>query len=356
MSKVSPSETKGSILLIGNFPSDSCFISCVSESLYEHLVNSGWSICITSNKQNRLSRLIDMLNTIWRKKRQYNVAHVEVFSGKAFLLSEIVCSILRLLNKHYILTLHGGNLPSFARHWPKRVRNLLRSAVIVTSPSRYLLENMSDYRNDIVLLPNPLNLKAYKFTLRKKPLPHLIWLRGFHEFYNPSLAPKVIALLSDDFPDIKLKMIGQDKGDGSLQQTQQLSTKLNVANKINFPGGIPKTDVSVWMNKGDIFLNTTNVDNTPITVLEAMACGLCVVSTNVGGIPYLLENEKDVLLVPPDDPEAMAIAIKRILTNSNLAANLSRNARVKVETFDCSMILPQWETLLKQFQGDINHE
>jgi glycosyltransferase involved in cell wall biosynthesis len=93
-------------------------------------------------------------------------------------------------------------------------------------------------------------------------------------------------------------------------------------------------------------LNTTNVDNTPISILEAMACGLCVVSTSVGGIPYLLEHEHDALLVPPNDPEAMAIAVRRLLTEPGLAERLSRNGRQKAEQFDWSIILPQWEALL----------
>jgi glycosyltransferase involved in cell wall biosynthesis len=100
------------------------------------------------------------------------------------------------------------------------------------------------------------------------------------------------------------------------------------------------------MNKGDIFLNTTHVDNTPVSVLEAMACGLCVVSTNVGGIPYLLEDEYDDLLVTSDDPVAMTTAVRRLLIEPGLAPRLSRNARQKAEQFDWSNILPQWEALL----------
>jgi glycosyltransferase involved in cell wall biosynthesis len=78
-----------------------------------------------------------------------------------------------------------------------------------------------------------------------------------------------------------------------------------------------------------------------------MACGLCVVSTNAGGITYLLEHEHDALLVPPDDHEAMAAAVRRLLTEEGLAARISRNARRKAEQFDWSVILPQWEALLK---------
>jgi glycosyltransferase involved in cell wall biosynthesis len=82
-------------------------------------------------------------------------------------------------------------------------------------------------------------------------------------------------------------------------------------------------------------------------VLEAMACGLCIVSTNVGGLTYLLEDEHDALLVPPNDPAAMAAAVRRLLTEPGLAERLSRNARHKAEEFDLSVILPQWERLIE---------
>ena len=64
---------------------------------------------------------------------------------------------------------------------------------------------------------------------------------------------------------------------------------------------------------GDIFLNTSLVDNTPVSILEAMASGMCIVSTNVGGIPYLLKAGHEALLVSPGDPEKMAEAVRQIL-------------------------------------------
>ncbi|HMV50604.1 MAG TPA: glycosyltransferase family 4 protein, partial [Blastocatellia bacterium] len=83
-------------------------------------------------------------------------------------------------------------------------------------------------------------------------------------------------------------------------------------------------------------------------VIEAMAGGLCIVSTNAGGLPYLLEDGEDALLVPPNDPGAMAAAVRRLLTEAGLAERLSRNARRKAESFDWSAVLPQWRTLLRR--------
>jgi glycosyltransferase involved in cell wall biosynthesis len=215
---------------------------------------------------------------------------------------------------------------------------------MVTTPSAFLLEQMKPYRADIILLRNPIDLSAYHFKPRPNPEPRLIWLRAFHNIYNPGLAPRVIVKLVKEFPEIHLTMIGRDKG--SLLETKRMAADLGVAHCITFQNSIPKSEVPVWLNRHDIFINTTNVDNAPVSVVEAMACGLCVVSTDVGGIPYLIEHETDALLTPADDVDAMASAVRRVLTEATLAAKLGQNARQKAEQFDWSAILPQWERIL----------
>lgn len=338
------------VLLVGNFLSNSQVnLSCpsaVCEQLATRLSDNGWNVITTSDRGNRYTRLLHMVATTWRQRHRYSISQVDVFSGPSFYWAEAVCWALRQAGKPYILALRGGNLPAFARRWPRRIKSLLRSATAVTTPSRYLFEQLNSYRDDMHLIPNPLDLSACNFRLRKQTNPRLIWLRSFHEIYNPMLAPKVLAKLSKDIPDIQLIMVGHDKGDGSLQKTQRIAVELGVSSRIEFAGLVSKAEVPVWLNKGDILLNTTNVDNTPVSVLEAMACGLCIVSTHVGGIPYLLESESDALLVPPDSPDAMARAVSRILTERGLSEKLSYNARKKAETSDWSVVLPQWESIL----------
>ena len=341
-----PVESNKSLLMVGYFLSSSLGRHGVGEDIAIQLKNSGWKVIVTSNKTTSAARLVDMIKTVVEQRHNYAIAQVDVYSGLAFFWAEVVCQILRRLGKPYILSLHGGNLPDFAAQRPRRVNHLLRSAAAVTAPSRYLLEQMRSYRADLRLLPNALNLSDYNFRLRDYPEPHVVWLRAFHEVYNPCLAPQAVALLTKDYPEVRLAMVGPDKGDGSLQRLRQLAVRSGVANRIVLPGAVPKREVSNWMNKGDIFLNTSEVDNTPISILEAMACGLCVVSTNVGGISYLLEHEYDSLLVPPHDPIAMASAVRRIVREPGLAKHLSLNARCKAEKFDWSVILPKWEAML----------
>jgi glycosyltransferase involved in cell wall biosynthesis len=343
---MSSGDIKKSLLLIGNFLSPTLGIRSMGEELALRLSQEGWKVITASNRPKPWSRLFDMMATAWQRRREYNTAYVEVYSGKAFFWAEAVSLSLRRAGKPYVLNLHGGALPGFARHWPGRVSRLLNSAAAVVTPSPYLLTEMASYRKDVQLIPNGLNLQDYEFKLRAQPQPHLVWLRTFREFYNPSLAPKVLSRLFREVQASKLIMVGPDSRDGSLGQTQKTASDLNVAHIVSFPGKVPKQEVPGWLQKGDIFLNTTNVDNTPVSVIEAMALGLCPVSTEVGGIPYLLEHETDALLVQPNDPDAMAAAVRRLLTEPGLARRLSENARKKAAQFDWRIIMPQWESLL----------
>jgi glycosyltransferase involved in cell wall biosynthesis len=178
-------------------------------------------------------------------------------------------------------------------------------------------------------------------------------MRAFHDIYNPTLAPMVIAGLVDEFPMIHLTMIGPDKNDGSFQRTIDIAKKLHVIDRISFCGRVEKKVVPRWMNQGDIFLNTSNIDNMPVSVIEAMACGLCVVSTDVGGLPYLLSDNNDALLVPPKDPRAMADAVRRVLKDPELARKLSFQGRLHAQQLDWSAVLPKWEMLLESQQGNL---
>ncbi|NNF74921.1 MAG: glycosyltransferase family 4 protein, partial [Flavobacteriaceae bacterium] len=94
------------------------------------------------------------------------------------------------------------------------------------------------------------------------------------------------------------------------------------------------------------FINTTNFDNTPVSVIEAMALGLPVVSTNVGGIPYLISDRHDGLLVEKDDLEGMLKAVIYLYNNPATADEIGRRARNKVEQFDWQRVKNRWLEIL----------
>lgn len=345
-------ERKPRLLLVATFLSAGGGSRAVMEELATRLKVRGWPVITTSRRIGGLSRGWDMVTTAILRRANYDVAVVDLFSGRAFLWGEAVGWTAYAFGKPVVFTLRGGDLPRFAARVPRRVRALLRRAAAVIVPSQYLLDAMREFRNDLQLLDNPLDLSNYEFRVRRPAAPKLVWLRAFHHIYNPALAPRVLRRLAEEFPDISLVMVGRDKHDGSLEETRRVAAELGVADRIRLPGGVPKKDVASWLNEGDIFLNTTNVDNAPVSVLEAMACGLCVVSTAAGGMAHLAEDGREVLLVRPDDPDAMADAVRRILREPDLAERLSKGGRERVARCDWSILLPTWEALFRRAAND----
>lgn len=320
----------------------------MAEELASLLRSSGWRIFAASGKVSRPARILDMLGTAWWQRNRYQVAMVEVFSGRAWWWAWAVVCLLRLLNKPCVEVLHGGGLPRLADRRPGRVRRLLRSARAVATPSPYMARAMSAYGRTVEVIPNGLHLSRYPFVAVREPRPRLVWLRAFHAMYRPWAAVEVLAHLVPEFPAARLVMLGPDRGDGSLHRTRATARDLGVEHRVQFPGGVPKEYVPWELSQHDIFLNTTTVESFGISMMEAAALGLCIVSTNAGAIPTLWRDGEEVLLVQPEDPAAMAAAVRRVLTEPGLAERLSRTARLKAERFDWHRVFPQWERLLHQ--------
>jgi glycosyltransferase involved in cell wall biosynthesis len=157
------------------------------------------------------------------------------------------------------------------------------------------------------------------------------------------LAVKVLDLLNEMGYAAQLCMVGPDI-DGSLTNVKNFAQERNL--DVNFTGKLTKLE---WINLSkdyNVFINTTNIDNTPVSVIEAMALGLPVVSTNVGGLPYLIEDHTDGLLVPKQDVGAMADAILKLKLDNDLRLKLVTNARAKVEDFGWNVVKSKWKALL----------
>lgn len=333
---------KQKILFIGNHFHD----KRVWEEIPEKLKNDGHFIITTSAHKCRVVRILDMLFTTFSRKDSYNLAVIDVFSGWSYIWAKSISTVLIWMNKPFILVLRGGGLPEFSQKYPHQITNLLGSANLVVTPSRWIASTLSSSRQKIHYLPNGLQINFYPFTLRKNLYPRLCWLRAFHSIYQPWMAIEVLADIKKIFPTADLLMIGPDKHDGSFEKTKETIKKYGLENSVRIIEGVKKAEVPDWLNQGDIFLNTTIYESFGVSVIEAAACGLPVVTTNVGELPYLWRHGEDALLVPPDDPAAMAAAVLRLLDEPGLAEKLSRNGRLKAEQLDWASILPQWEALL----------
>jgi glycosyltransferase involved in cell wall biosynthesis len=225
---------------------------------------------------------------------------------------------------------------------------MLEGADAGTAPSEFLAREMNGFRDDIRVIPNGLEARSSPYRVREQITPNLIWLRAFHEIYEPITAVDVVARVMRQFPDVTLKMIGPDKGDGSPAAVRSAVSHLGLEGTVETEGAVPKSEVPVRLDRADIFLNTSRIDNAPVTLVEAMACGLPVVTTDAGGIPELVRHEHDALLAPVGDADALADQVRRVLTEPGLAAHLSRNGRESAAQHDWSVVLPMWQELFQE--------
>jgi len=331
--------------MISNFLPQPKYNKNIWHSLAERLSETGWDMITASDKINRFHRLLDMIWCVWRQRKRYKVAQIDVFSGKAFFFAEVSCKLLQLIKKPVVLTLHGGGLPEFGAKHPQRMKILLQAGNRVATPSDYLKNELKAFHSNIQVIPNPVDISHAIYRQRDKAEPKLIWVRAFHTIYNPLMAIEVLRRLIPIFPQIHLTMVGPDKRDHSLKSVMASVKEFGLQNQVSVRLGVDHKEIPQLLNKADIFINTSNYDTFPRSIIEAMANGLCVVTTNVGGIPYLAEHLEEALLVPPDQPAEMAEAIRQIIENKQLAQRLSINAHKRAEKYDWSAILPQWEKL-----------
>lgn len=334
--------------MIGNYLVSPRHNKNVWQALAERLPSIGWEVHVTSTKESQILRLLDMLTTIVVNRKHFDLAQIDVFSGKAFIYAEYCARLLSIIQKPFVLTLHGGGLPVFADQHPKRVANLLSWASEVVAPSPFLQQSLGKYHSQIKVIPNGIDISSIPYKPRKSISPNLIWVRAFHQTYNPELAVRVLSSLVTDYPNTRLTMVGPDKGDGSLQAVNSLAKKLGVVDQLIILPAVPYEEVPSLLDRADVFINTTNYDNAPRSLLEAMANGVCVVSTNVGGIPWMITNLEDGLLVPPEDELAMVNALKSLLENPEVAMRISQNARRTAERHDWSNVIPEWDTLFSE--------
>jgi len=308
------------------------------------LRKEGFKVKTASSKKNQFFRLLDMLKSVLENRTRTNLVLIDTYSTRNFWYAVIVSHLCRILKLEYILMLRGGGLPKRLKKSPKLCAELFNNAKLNIAPSRYLFEVFQQAGfTKLKYIPNSIFLKDYSLKIRKVVRPKLLWVRAFAKIYNPLLAIQVLEELLKEYPEAELCMVGPEK-DKSYRACVNYAEENRLP--VKFTGKLSKSEWSELSKDYDIFLNTANVDNTPVSLIEAMALGLPVVSTNVGGIPYLLQDKKTGLLMPPNEKPEMLSAIKDLLENLELAENLSQKARLQAEKFDWAIVKQDWKEVL----------
>jgi glycosyltransferase involved in cell wall biosynthesis len=314
------------------------------EELAARLSQSGYHVHLTSRRRSRLLRLIDVAVTVLRLAGRTDVQILQVYSGRSFVLEDVASWLATKAGHRIIMHVHGGAIPEFIARYPRWTRRVLRRADAIVVPSPYLQRALRQSGFPADVIPNAIEPSVYPFRPRRHVAPRLLWMRTFHPVYNPQMAVRVLARLRRKYPDATLVLAGQDKGIES--NVRRVAEQLDLGSAVRFVGFLDWEAKIGEAGAADIFLNTTHIDNAPVSVIEACAMGLPVVTTAVGGVPDLVTHGRTALLVPDDDDAAMADAVERLLSDPELAERLSHNARELAEQLSWARTRRRWDAVI----------
>ena len=314
------------------------------DTLPKKLEKEGFKVKAISSIKSKPLRLAHMIGSVLWNLQKKNLVLIDTYSTSNFWYAVSCSWICSKFSVPYIFILHGGNLQKRLDSSSESILQLFRNAEANVVPSEFLKEKLGKFSfKNLWVIPNTLELSSYNFKKRTKISPSILWVRAFAEVYNPEMAIEVIKKLLKKHPEAELCMVGPDK-DGSLLKLKRKVKRENLP--VKFSGKLSKEEWIKLSEEYDIFINTTNVDNTPVSVMEAMALGLPVVSTDVGGIPYLIEDGNEGLLVKENDFHGMVDHIENLIDDQELTDKISSNARRKVEKFDWDHVKSHWLELL----------
>jgi glycosyltransferase involved in cell wall biosynthesis len=330
------------ILMVGNYLSSKKGTFAIAEQIANNLSDDTFRFILTSHKTNKIIRILDIISTCLFSS--FHKILIDTFSGSAFIIAEVASFIAFIRGKKPILTLHGGKLPEFYLINKSRVIRVFARASYIQTPSLYLQDFFEKQGFRINYLPNPINLNHFHYKRDKVKLHSLLWVRAFTEIYNPELAVKTLHEVKKSYPDTTLTMVGPDKG--LLSQTRKLIAELGLDSSVEITGPVKNIELYNYYQTHEVFLNTTSYESFGVAVAEAAACGIPIVSTAVGELPYLYKHNQNILLVNDFDEKNFSTEVIRIFNSAELAGNLSLNARKKVEEFDWEKVKKKWISLL----------
>lgn len=319
------------ILLVCNYKPGVGGISGQVEILQRMLRNDGHEADIFSTKASILRRLI-LLHQLKREAKTYDVLHIHCCSDWGFLPAVFGVTVGRRLGKRVVLTYHGGGGKEFFAKHTRIVKRYLTRTNANIALSGFIGEVFEQYGIPHTIIPNIIEFNTTHYRERTSIHPNYICVRAHEELYNIPFILQAFKQVQQTLPEATLTLVG----DGSQHEAlMQMANELQLCN-VTFTGRVDNNEIYRYLNQADVMLSTPLVDNMPVSLLEAMNAGLLVISTKVGGVPYMIKNGITGLLVPSDDPETLAERMIWAIKNNTLALAITRQAYLAVKKY-------QWE-------------
>lgn len=287
-------------------------------------------------------RLLPYLVDLWQAAGRAQVMHVLANSGWAWhLFAAPAVLVARLRKTPVIVNYRGGNADSFFASAPRYVLGMLAGASLRVTPSAFLRRVFSAHGLNAEVIPNIIDLSRFAPAPARSfaDAPHLVVTRNLEPIYDIPTAIRAFAAIRPAFPGARLTVAGSGP---ELARLQALVADLGLQGSVCFSGRIENAQIPALYAAADCLLNPTTVDNMPISILEAFASGVPVVSTSAGGIPDLVEHGVSGLLVPVGDHQAMAREALRVLQDASLAARLRQVGLAEAQRYAWPQVREKW--------------
>lgn len=286
-----------------------------------------------------LFRLVPYLRRLWRAAGTSDLMHVMANSGWSWhLFAAPAIWIGRLRRVPVVVNYRGGQAADFLRRSGWLVRCTLARTSGLLVPSAFLREIFQGHGIGATVVPNVVDLRRFHPDERRPGAPlHLIVARNLEPIYDNATALRAFAIVQRRFPACRLTVAGTGPQEPQLRE---LARDLGIESEVSFAGRLERDDMAALLRRSTVAINPSLVDNAPNSVLEALASGVPVVSTRVGGVPYVVEDGVTALLVPPGDAPAMAAAVLRLLDDPVLAASLAEMGLVEAKRYAWDEVAP----------------
>jgi len=265
------------------------------------------------------------LSLLWRMPR-LDIVHALSASYWSFLLAPVPALLFgRLFRKGVILDYRSGEADDHLTRW-RIAAPLMRLAHLIVVPSNYLVDVFARHGLKARAVPNFVEIEQLPYRQRDLLRPLFLSNRGFEALYNVSCVLRAFGRIQARMPQAKLVVAGDGRLRGRLQgEARDLGLR-----NVTFCGAVPSDRMATLYHEADVYLNAPDIDNMPSSILEAAACGLPIVSSDAGGIPYIVRHGVTALLIPRDDDAALAAAALRLFEEPGLASRLAAAARAEV--------------------------
>lgn len=283
------------------------------------------------------------LLTLWRELKDVDVVHIFSASYSSFLLAPLPAwFIARLRGKRTLVNYRSGECRDHLRG-SYIARWVLRKTDRLVVPSGYLVGVLGEFGLAAETVPNLADVSQFSFRPRQPLRPHLVCTRGFHPYYCVDIVIRAFADVQKAYPDARLDLVG---GGPLEKEMRDLVRKMNLSG-VDFKGVAARNEIGRFYDQADIFINASRLDNMPVSVVEAFASGLPVVSTEPEGMRYLVDHERTGLLSPPGDARALAQNVIRVLQDADLAHRLVSNAAEEYQRYSWRAAREKWLKIYK---------